>query len=87
MEISDEMIETMLPAVREQMESSATPYVKEAFIRLTEKESLPQQDALELMAQVLAVCANDMIVSGEAFNDKSYKELLKSLPLLPDESE
>lgn len=87
MEIPDELIEALIPAVREQMEASDMPYVKETFVRLTEKEQFPENEALEMMAQILIVCANDMLASGKAFDGKAYREMLKTLPLLPDESE
>lgn len=86
MEIPDEMIETLLPAVREQLESSETSYVKACFNRLIEREKLEEQDALELIAQVLAIVVNEMMVGGRSFDTARYKNLLKDLPALPDES-
>ncbi len=87
MEIPDEMVEALIPAVREQLESADTAYVKTCLERLTGKEGLEEQDALELMAQALAIAVNQMMVSGKPFDVKNYKELLKNLPLLPDEAE
>ena len=54
MEIPEEMIETLVPAVREQLESPDTAYVKNCLERLTGREKLGEQEALELMAQALA---------------------------------
>ena len=51
MEIPEEMIETLVPAVREQLESPDTAYVKNCLERLTGREKLGEQEALELMAQ------------------------------------
>ena len=53
MEIPEEMIETLVPAVREQLESPDTAYVKNCLERLTGREKLGEQEALELMAQAL----------------------------------
>lgn len=48
MEIPDEMIETLVPAVREQLEAPDTAYVKACLERLTGREKLEEQEALEL---------------------------------------
>lgn len=55
MEIPDEMIETLVPAVREQLEAPDTAYVKACLERLTGREKLEEQEALELMAQALGI--------------------------------
>ena len=73
MEIPEEMIETLVPAVREQLESPDTAYVKNCLERLTGREKLGEQEALELMA-------------GRSFDSGKYKALLKDLPALPDEA-
>lgn len=86
MEIPDEMIEALLPAVREQMEAPETAYVKACMERLTGKEKLEEQEALELMAQALAITINEMVVGGRPFDSGRYKALLKDLPGLPDEA-
>ena len=49
MEIPEEMIETLVPAVREQLEAPDTAYVKACLERLTGREKLEEQEALELM--------------------------------------
>ena len=84
MEIPEEMIETLVPAVREQLESPDTAYVKNCLERLTGREKLGEQEALELMAQALAITA--MVVGGRSFDSGKYKALLKDLPALPDEA-
>lgn len=86
MEIPDEMIEELVPAVREQMEAPETAYVKACLERLTGREKLEEQEALELMAQALAVAINEMVVGGRPFDSGKYKALLQDLPLLPDET-
>ena len=86
MEIPEEMIETLVPAVREQLESPDTAYVKNCQERLTGREKLGEQEALELMAQALAITINAMVVWGRSFDSEKYKALLKDLPALPDEA-
>lgn len=86
MEIPEEMIETLVPAVREQLESPDTAYVKNCLERLTGREKLEEQEALELMAQALAITINAMMVVGRPFDSGKYKALLKDLPALPDEA-
>lgn len=86
MEIPEEMIETLVPAVREQLESPDTAYVKNCLERLTGREKLEEQEALELMAQALAITINAMMVGGSPFDSGKYKALLKDLPALPDEA-
>ena len=44
MEIPEEMIETLVPAVREQLESPDTAYVKNCLERLTGREKLGEQE-------------------------------------------
>ena len=41
------MIETLVPAVREQLEAPDTAYVKACLERLTGREKLEEQEALE----------------------------------------
>ena len=84
MEIPEEMIETLVPAVREQLESPDTAYVKNCLERLTGREKLGEQEALELMAQAITI--NAMGVGGRSFDSGKYKALLKDLPALPDEA-
>ena len=86
MEIPEEMIETLVPAVREQLESPDTAYVKNCLERLTGREKLGEQEALELMAQALAITINAMVVGGRFFDSEKYMALLKDLPALPDEA-
>ena len=86
MEIPEEMIETLIPAVREQLESPDTVYVKNCLERLMGREKLSEREALELMAQALAITVNAMVVAGRPFDSGRYQALLKDLPTLPDEA-
>lgn len=86
MEIPDEMIDALVPAVREQLEAPDTAYVKTCLERLTGKEKLEEREALELVAQALAITINEMVVGRRPFNSGRYKALLNDLPALPDEA-
>ena len=86
MEIPDDLIETSLPAVEEQLVSPQTPYVKAAYDALTGKHGLEPQTAKELIAQALAIVLNSMLLDGRPFDTNQYKQLLSALPALPDES-
>lgn len=85
MEIPDDIIADLLPAIRAQLVSPDTPFVKETLARLC-SEGHEEATALELMAQILAVVGNDMLTSGKPFDLKTYEQLLTALPKLPDES-
>lgn len=85
MEIPEEMIESLLPAVREQMEAPQTACVKACMERLTGREGLDEQTSLELVAQALAIVVNAMMLTGRPFDMEKYKALLNDLPCLPDE--
>lgn len=86
MEIPDDLIETSLPAVEEQLNSPQTPYVKTAYENLTGTHGLDPDTAKELIAQALAIVLNNMMLSGRPFDTNQYKQLLSELPALPDES-
>ena len=85
MEIPDDLIADLIPAVQAQISAKQPPCVAATFARLTQ-EGLTESDACELIAQALAVVANDMMLCGKPFDLKAYQKLLKALPQLPDES-
>ena len=76
----DSLIESLLPAIEQQLESTATPYVKTTFVRLTEKEQLSPNDAKEMIALCLADESNRMFIDKRDFDEKRYQELLADLP-------
>jgi hypothetical protein len=78
-EIPDDLIQDLIPAVKEQLNSKDLPFVEATFTRLTEKEGLDQETAL-------AITVNTMMTQGRPFDTASYRQLLKLLPALPDES-
>jgi hypothetical protein len=50
----ESLIESLLPAVDQQLESDQTPYVKITFDRLVEQDQLSPDQARELIAICLA---------------------------------
>lgn len=86
MEIPDDLIESLLPAVEEQLHSPQTSYVKKTYESLIGKHNLEAGEAMELIAQALAIVINNMMIDGRPFDTNQYKQLLSNLPDLPDES-
>jgi len=76
----ESLIDTLLPAVQQQLDSAATPYVKATFTRLVEKESLSPNEAMEAIALCLADESNRMYIDKREFDEARYQELLGTLP-------
>ena len=81
----ESLIESLLPAVNQQLESPQTPYVKTTFTRLVEQEQLTPDAAKEMIALCLADESNRMYIDKQDFDQARYQELLDSLPGEPDE--
>jgi len=80
----DSLIESLLPAIDQQLESPDTPYVKATFTRLVEKENLSPNQAKEMLALCLADESNRMFIEKRQFDVVRYRELLESLPIVDD---
>lgn len=76
----ENLIESLMPAVEQQLESEQTPYVKTTFIRLVEKEQISPDEAKELIALCLADESNRMYIDKRDFDVQRYQELLNQLP-------
>ena len=74
------LVESLLPAVEQQLESPQSPYVKKTFIRLLEKESLTPDEAKVMIALCLADESNRMFIDKRDFDVVRYQELLDNLP-------
>lgn len=83
----ENLVESLLPAVEQQLESPQTPYVKKTFIRLVEKEEVSPDEAKELIALCLADETNRMYIDKRDFDVQRYQELLEELPGEPHEGE
>jgi hypothetical protein len=80
----ESLIESLLPAIEQQLESSDTPYVKAAFVRLVEKEEISPDDAKEMLAICLADESNRMFIDKRDFDAARYQELLEALPFFEE---
>lgn len=76
----ESLIESLLPAVDQQLESDQTPYVKITFNRLVEQDQLSPDQARELIAICLADESNRMYIDKRDFDIQRYKQLLEGLP-------
>ncbi|NWK54298.1 hypothetical protein HW115_01650 [Verrucomicrobiaceae bacterium N1E253] len=76
----ESLINSLLPAVEQQLESDQTPYVKSTFSRLVEKEKTSPDDAKEMIAYCLAEESNRMFIEQRDFDQARYRELLDLLP-------
>ena len=76
----ESLIESLLPAVDQQLDSEQTPYVKATFTRLVEKEQISPDEAKELIAVCLADESNRMYIDKRDFDVGRYQQLLEGLP-------
>ena len=76
----ESLIESLLPAVDQQLDSEQTPYVKATFTRLVEKEQISPDEAKELIAVCLADESNRMYIDKRDFDVTRYQQLLEGLP-------
>ncbi|MDG1358440.1 MAG: hypothetical protein P8P36_09630 [Akkermansiaceae bacterium] len=76
----ESLIESLLPAVDQQLESAQTTYVKSTFDRLVEQEQLSPDQAKELIAICLADESNRMYIDKRDFDIQRYQQLLEELP-------
>ena len=76
----ESLIESLLPAVDQQLESAQTTYVKSTFDRLVEHEQLSPDQAKELIAICLADESNRMYIDKRDFDIQRYQQLLEELP-------
>ena len=76
----ESLIQSLLPAVDQQLESPQTPYVKSTFNRLVEQQQLAPDQARELIAICLADESNRMYIDKRDFDVVRYQQLLEALP-------
>ncbi|MBK1829755.1 hypothetical protein JIN77_03400 [Verrucomicrobiaceae bacterium R5-34] len=76
----ESLIDALLPAVKQQIESAETPYVKVTYTRLVEQEGLSPDEAVEAIALCLADETNRMYIDKRDFDQDRYQELLCTLP-------
>ncbi len=76
----ESLIESLIPAIEQQLESTDTPYVKNTWVRLVEKEDITPNEAKEMIALCLADESNRMYIDKRDFDIARYQELLNTLP-------
>lgn len=81
----ESLIESLLPAIEQQLESPDTPYVKSTFVRLVEKAEFSPIEAKEMIAVSLADESNRMFIDKRDFDVARYQALLEALPEFEEE--
>lgn len=79
-----EFLESLIPAVEEQMGSAVTPFVKETFDRLISDPEILEADAKMMIALCLGDETERMLDEERGFDLKRYHTLLTLLPTLPE---
>lgn len=78
--------ETLIQAIENQIESGSPPAARAVFNKLT-LVGYEREDALHLMALVLAHEIEAMLAEDRAFDGEWYEQALRALPTLPDGTE
>lgn len=79
----ENLVENLIPAVEQQLESGATTYVKATYDRLL-KDGEESDEAKMLIALCLADESNRMFIDKRDFDVARYQELLNALPEVPE---
>ena len=80
----DEALETLLPAIEQQLNSPDTPYVREAYERILTEPDIEEQEAKAMLAFCLADEIEAMQAAERAFDVNRYQMLLTLLPVMPE---
>ena len=79
----ENIVESLLPAVEEQLTSGDTKYVKTTFDRL-----MATGEEAEEVKMMIALCLTDevnrMMIDKREFDPARYQEMLNALPELPE---
>ena len=78
----NELIQQLIPAVEQQLESPATPFVKDHFDALIEAGE-SADEAKKMIALCLADETNRMFIEKRDFDLERYASLIEELPDLP----
>jgi hypothetical protein len=79
----NDLVKNLVPAVKQQLESKQTPFVKKALDRLM-GEGVEEGEAEMMIALCLADESNRMFIDKRGFDLARYQELLDALPELPE---
>ena len=79
----ESIVEQLIPAIEQQIESSETPYVKAAYDRL-----IADGEEVEEVKMMIALCladeSNRMFIDQRGFDAERYQGLLSALPEVPE---
>ena len=79
-----DLITSLTPAIKEQLNSKDTPYVKKTFQRLIKLDDVDDAEAIKMLALCLADESNRMFIDKRNFDELRYQMLLNALPELPE---
>jgi len=80
----DEAIEHLIPAIEEQLNSPATPYVREAYDRVLQEDDIEDEEAKAMLAFCLADELESLNRENRDFSEDRYRTLLSLLPVMPE---
>lgn len=83
MQQENELIEQLIPAVEQQIESPTTPFVNKHFKRMVNLGE-SEFEAKKMIALCLTDETNRMYIDKRSFNISRYQTLLETLPELPE---
>lgn len=69
----------IMTAVRDQLDSPESPYVKEAYNRLVE-QGHPKEEVMNMLAVVLSTEMWEISVKQRSFDQNTYIQRLEGLP-------
>jgi hypothetical protein len=79
-----DLVTALIPAIKDQLKSKETPYVKKAFERLIKLDDLDNEEAIKMLALCLADETNRMFIDKRNFDALRYQVMLNALPELPE---
>lgn len=82
--MDDPEILALLPAIEEQLASSATPFMAEALAHLLTQDDIAEPEAKYMLAFCLADELEKMTAEDRSFDLERYRLLISLLPALPE---
>ena len=79
-----DLITSLIPAIKDQLKSKETPYVKKTFERLIKLDDIDDEEAIKMLALCLADETNRMFIDKRNFDALRYQVILNDLPELPE---
>lgn len=79
-----DLVTSLIPAIKQQLDSPETPFVKDTYNRILKLEEVDEDEALKMLALCLADESNRMFLDKRGFDIKRYRQLLSELPELPE---